>query len=212
MGSFGGLLGASSVLLGGVLGAFWRARGSAWGGGLNMSVRVPTLGPLGPLGAVFGGLWRLMGRIGVLLVRLGALLGALLGRLGAILGASWAVLGRSWGPLGPFWSVGKPKRRERRNLSENYGKTYEYRLFLHLWALLGVLLERSWRFFGASWAVWEASWAILAALVASQVRLGSHLGHLGRLGERQGRVWAPTEPREEGAMHADRRASRGGGP
>ena len=48
----------------------------------------------------------------------------------------------------------------------------------------------------------EASWAILAALVASQVRLGGHLGDLGRLGERQGRVLAPTEPRKEGAMHA----------
>ena len=48
----------------------------------------------------------------------------------------------------------------------------------------------------------EASWAILAALVASQVCLGSHLGHIGRVGERQGRVWAPTEPREEGTLHA----------
>ena len=38
--------------------------------------------------------------------------------------------------------------------------------------------------------------------MASQVRLGGHLGDLGRLGERQGRVLAPTEPREEGAMHA----------
>ena len=48
--------------------------------------------------------------------------------------------------------------------------------------------------------------------MASQVRLGSHLGHLGRFGERQGRVWAPTEPREEGAMHADGREREGGGP
>ena len=63
-------------------------------------------------------------------------------------------------------------------------------------------MERSWGFFWASWAVLEASWPILAALVASQVRLGSHLGHLGRIGERQGRVWEPTEPREEGAIHA----------
>ena len=38
--------------------------------------------------------------------------------------------------------------------------------------------------------------------MTSQVRLGSHLGRLGRLGERQGRVWAPTEPREERAVHA----------
>ena len=82
--------------------------------------------------------------------------------------------------------------------NENHG-------LLPLWALLGVLLERSWGFFGASWAVLEASWAILAASVASQVRLRSLLGHLGRLGERQGRVWAPTEPREEGAVHATRR-------
>ena len=64
-------------------------------------------------------------------------------------------------------------------------------------------MERSWGFFGASEAVLEASWAILAASVASQVRLGSHLGDLRRLEERQGRVWAPTEPREEGAIHAD---------
>ena len=77
-----------------------------------------------------------------------------------------------------------------------------------LWALLGVLLERSWGFFEASWAVLEASWAILAALVASQVRLGSHLGHLGRLGERQGRVLAPTEPR--GSCEGTR--AGGGGP
>ena len=60
-------------------------------------------------------------------------------------------------------------------------------------------MERSWGFFGTSWAVLDASWAILAALVASQVRLGSHIGHIGRLGERQGRVWEPTEPREDGA-------------
>ena len=79
-------------------------------------------------------------------------------------------------------------------------------------ALLGVLLERSWGFFGASWAVLERSSAILAALVASQVRLGSHLGHLGRLGERQGRVWAPTEPRKEGAVHATGCDPGGGGP
>ena len=64
------------------------------------------------------------------------------------------------------------------------------------------VLEAPWAFLGGSWAVLEVSWAILAALVASQVRLGSHLGHLGRMGERQGRVWEPTEPREEGAMHA----------
>ena len=88
----------------------------------------------------------------------------------------------------------------------------ENQCVLFLGALLGVLLERSWGFFGASWAVLEASWAILAALVASQVRLGSHLGRLGRLGERQGRVWAPTEPREEGAIHAGRREPEGGGP
>ena len=47
--------------------------------------------------------------------------------------------------------------------------------------------------------------------MASQVRLGSHLGHLGRLGERQGRVWAPTEPREDGAAHAGG-CEREGGP
>ena len=47
--------------------------------------------------------------------------------------------------------------------------------------------------------------------MASQVRLGSHLGRLGRLGERQGRVWAPTEPRKEGAMHAAGRDREGGG-
>ena len=75
-----------------------------------------------------------------------------------------------------------------------------------------MILARSWGFFGASWAVLEASWAILAALVASQVRLGSHLGHLGRLGELQGRVWAPTEPRKEGAVHAAGRDPGGGGP
>ena len=73
-----------------------------------------------------------------------------------------------------------------------------------LGALLGFLL--------ASEAVLEASWAILAALVASEVRLGSHLVHLGRLGERQGRVWAPTEPRGEGAMHASGREPGGGFP
>ena len=95
---------------------------------------------------------------------------------------------------------------------KNIEKHNENRCFLPLGALLGVLLERSWGLLGASWAVLEASWAILAALVASQVRLGSHLGHLGRLGERQGRVWAPTEPREEGAMHATRRVEQWGVP
>ena len=48
--------------------------------------------------------------------------------------------------------------------------------------------------------------------MASQVRLGSHLGHLGRIEERQGRVLAPTEPREEGAIHAPGRDPEGGGP
>ena len=46
--------------------------------------------------------------------------------------------------------------------------------------------------------------------MASQVRLGGHLGHLGRLGERQGRVLAPTEPRKEGAVHAGVCDSGGG--
>ena len=95
------------------------------------------------------------------------------------------------------------KNTERRN---------ENQCCLPLGALLGVLLERSWGFFWASWAVWEASWAILAALVASQVRLGSHLGHLGRIEERQGRVWAPTEPRKEGQISADVCDEEGGGP
>ena len=72
--------------------------------------------------------------------------------------------------------------------------------------LLGALLGLLWGLLG----VLEASWASLPALVASQVRLGSHLGHLGRLGERQGRVWALTEPREEAAMHATRCDSEGG--
>ena len=48
--------------------------------------------------------------------------------------------------------------------------------------------------------------------MASQVRLGSHLGRLGRLGEGPGRVWAPTEPRKEGAIHAVVCAAEGGGP
>ena len=65
---------------------------------------------------------------------------------------------------------------------------------------------------GLSWAVLEASWAILAVLVACLGRFGSHLEHLGRLGERWGRVWASTEPREEGAVHATRRCPGGGGP
>ena len=62
--------------------------------------------------------------------------------------------------------------------------------FLPLWALVGILVERSWGSIGASWAVLERSSAILAALVTSQVRLGSHLGHLGRRGERHGRVFS----------------------
>ena len=48
----------------------------------------------------------------------------------------------------------------------------------------------------------KASWGILAALVASQVHPGSHLERFGSLGERPGRVWAPTEPRKEGVVHA----------
>ena len=46
--------------------------------------------------------------------------------------------------------------------------------------------------------------------MASQVRLGSHLGHFGRLEERQGRVWAPTEPRKERQIHAGGRDPEGG--
>ena len=80
---------------------------------------------------------------------------------------------------------------------------------LPLWALLGSSWSGLGASLGASWAVLEPSWAILAALVVSQVRLGSHLGHFGRLAERQRRVLAPTEPREEGAMHA--RGCRPGG-
>ena len=63
---------------------------------------------------------------------------------------------------------------------------------------------------GASWFVFEAYWAILAALVASQVRIGSRLRHLGRFGKRRGRAWAPTEPREEKAIHV-REVRRGEG-
>ena len=72
-----------------------------------------------------------------------------------------------------------------------------------------------WRLWGLSGALGSLSrqyWAILAALVAFPARLGSHLGHLGRFGERQGRVWAPTEPREEGTMHAPLRDPEGGVP
>ena len=47
--------------------------------------------------------------------------------------------------------------------------------------------------------------------MASQVRLGSHLENLGRIGEGQGRVWEPTEPREEGAMRPDVFGPGGGG-
>ena len=95
---------------------------------------------------------------------------------------------------------------------KNIEKHNENLCFLPLGALLGVLFERSRGFIQASSAVLEAYWAILAALVASQVRLGSHLGRFGRLGERQGRVWAPTEPRKEGAIHANGCDPGGGGP
>ena len=48
-GSLGGLLGPLLGLLGPLgdfLRACWRFRGSHWGGGLEISVRVPPLGPL----------------------------------------------------------------------------------------------------------------------------------------------------------------------
>ena len=48
--------------------------------------------------------------------------------------------------------------------------------------------------------------------MASQVRPGSHLGRFGRLGERPERVWAPTEPRKEGAVRAAGCEPEGGGP
>ena len=82
-GSLGGLLGPLSGLLGplwGFLRACWRSRGSPWGGGLEISVRVPPLGPLlEPFWAVVGASW-------------------------AVLVPSWAVLGLSWGLLRPSWS------------------------------------------------------------------------------------------------------------
>ena len=47
-------------------------------------------------------------------------------------------------------------------------------------------------------AVTGASWVILPALVAGQVHLGGHLGHLGSVGVRQGRVLAADRVMERG--------------
>ena len=59
---------------------------------------------MGPLGAILGPSWAVLGR-------LGAILGpswAVLGHLGAILGPlelSWGCLGPSWAVLGPSWAI-----------------------------------------------------------------------------------------------------------
>ena len=63
---------------------------------------------------------------------------------------------------------------------------------------------------GPSSAFLERSWGILAALVVCFGRLGSHLGHLGRLGERPGGVRQPVEHLKEGAMCASEREYGGG--
>ena len=71
--------------LGGFAGALRGLLSASWDRRLDMSARVPPLGPLlGPSWGLFG------------------FLGALFGRLGALLGASWAVLG---GSMGASWAV-----------------------------------------------------------------------------------------------------------
>ena len=71
--------------LGGFVGALRGLLSASWDRRLDMSVRVPPLGPLlGPSWGLFG------------------FLGALFGRLGAHSGVSWAVLG---GYMGASWAV-----------------------------------------------------------------------------------------------------------
>ena len=68
----------------GFLGAFWRARGSSWGGGLELSIRVPLLGSSwGPLGVLLGRLRLSWDPFGQYWVPLGGLLGCLGTNLGA---------------------------------------------------------------------------------------------------------------------------------
>ena len=192
-GHLGGLLG---VFVGGPLGASW---------GLLVSILGLLGGLLGPPGGLSGGRLELSVRV----PPLGAVLGlswAVLGASWAVLGPSWTVLGPSWGPLGPSWgalrgswsSLGWSEARKGDNMTYIEKHNGNQR-FLHIGALVRVLLERSRGFFKPSWAV-------------LQVRLGSHLGRLGRLGERKGRVWWPTDARKEGAMRARGRDRGGGGP
>ena len=79
-----------------------------------------------------------------------------------------------------------------------------------LFGRIGGLLGGPEAILGLSWAVLKAFCAILATLVASQVRVGSHLGHLGRLGVRHGGVMAAQGASGEGAMHAGGCVDRGG--
>ena len=68
--------------------------GASWGGELDVSVRVPCLGPLlGPSCGPFGPSWAALGPSWGSLGPSWGPLGGLLGRLRAVLRASWAVLG-----------------------------------------------------------------------------------------------------------------------
>eukprot|EP00959_Pyramimonas_sp_CCMP1952_P248394 5192071-Pyramimonas_sp.AAC.1 len=62
VGSFARLIVAILGLPGGMLGASWGNPEASWDGRLEMSVRVPPLGP--PLGAVLGPSWAVLGRLG----------------------------------------------------------------------------------------------------------------------------------------------------
>ena len=175
-----------------------------------------------------------MGRLGGVLGRLGAFLG----RFGTLLEASWAILGRSWGPLGPSWSVGKPKRRQDKKHSKTQWKMNNFSLSRLSWEACLGLPGPSWRPRGPSWGLLRRLGALirrLGALVGGP--LAASWGTLGpprsswgrkarcfefwvalldpswcRLGAPWGRlVWAPTEPRKEGAMQSPICFPEGGG-
>ena len=185
MGRPGGLFGASWGPLGGLLGASWGLLGASWGRGLEMSVRVPRLGPLlepswGPLGPSWRPLGPSWGPLGPSWGRLGGLLG----RLGAILGASWAVLER--------------REAEKARIPRSFKN---HRIITDCW-LLGPSWQGSWGPLGASWGLLDPSgrhlgrleigfrrfWTVMRPLGTLVSCFGARLGPWGALPE------APVPP------------------
>ena len=140
--AFWGPFGASFGHLLGLLRACRRSLGSPWGGGLEISIRVPPLGPL------LGLSWAVLD-------------GAVLGAPWAVLGPSWGLLGQSWGDLGGLsGGLGrcedlKSECAEHVRFPAGMGRNWPRE------ALSRSLQGPSCGSWGASGAVWKSSWAVL---------------------------------------------------